>query len=130
MTLLIDIEARKYIRSPIDIEHYGDRFKTENDYFTFPDPNLVTIDKNLYYLLRFSEEIPFDEKWKYRPDYLSYDHYGTPILWQLIMYVNGISSIEDFDLKTVILPSMQAIIFSLRDSFPERDIEDLQAINW
>ena len=33
-----------------------------------------------------------------KPDYLSYDEYGTVQLAQLLMYVNGVSSLEDFDL--------------------------------
>ena len=130
MSVLIDIEAKRGSKSPLDIEKFGDRFKTENDYFSFPDPNLTTIDKNLFYLLRNSEELPFDVKYNYKPDYLSFDLYGTVILWEVIMYVNGVPSVEDFVLDQVIVPSLESIIFILQDSFPERDVEDLQAINW
>ena len=73
---------------------------------------------------------PFDSKYNYKPDYLSYDVYGTPILWEIIMYVNGVFSSEDFVLERVILPTLESIIFVLQDSFPDREIEDLEAINW
>jgi len=130
MSVLIDREAKRQSKSPLDIEKFGDRFKTENDYFSFPDPNLTTIDRNLFYLLRNSDELPFESKYNYRPDYLSFDLYGTVLLWELLLYVNGVPSVEDFVLERVIAPSLESIIFILQDSFPERDVDDLQAINW
>ena len=130
MTILINNEATRQLQSPLDIEKFGQRYKTENDLFTFPDPNLETIDKNLFYLLRNSEELDFDLKYTYRPDYLSFDYYGTTILWELLMYVNGIFSLEDFDLVKVIIPSLDSITFILQDQFPVKDPEDLESINW
>jgi hypothetical protein len=130
MPVLIDREAKRQSKSPLDIEKFGDRFKTLNDYFSFPDPSLTTIDKNLFYLLRNSDELPFESKYSYRPDYLSFDLYGTVILWELLLYVNGVPSVEDFVLDRVIVPSLESIIFILQDSFPERDVNDLQAIDW
>lgn len=130
MTILINTEAVRQLQSPLDIEKFGARYKTENELFTFPDPNLVTIDKNLFYLLKNSQEINFELKYKFRPDYLSFDYYGTTILWELIMYVNGVFSVEDFDLTTVAIPSMEAITFTLQDQFAIDDPDDLQAIDW
>lgn len=130
MTQLITDDVKQNIRSPLDIEKFSQRFKTENDLFTFPDPNLLTLDKNLYYLLRNSKEVPFNSKYKYRPDYLSYDYYGTVMLWQLLMYVNTVFSIEDFDLNIVIIPSLNAITFILQDTFQIDEPQDLQAIDW
>lgn len=130
MTILINSEARRQLQSPLDIEKFGARFKTDNELFTFPDPNLLTIDKNLFYLLKNSEEVDFELKYKFRPDYLSFDYYGTTVLWELLMYVNSIFSIEDFDLDKVAIPSMEAITFIIQDQFVIEDAEDLQAIAW
>lgn len=130
MPELITTETTENIQSPLDIEKFGDRYKTDNDYFTFPDPNLFTLDKNLYYLLRNSEEVNFESKYKYKPDYLSYDYYGTTMLWQMILYVNNVFSVEDFDLDTVIIPSLQAVTYILQDSFHIPDPEDLSSIEW
>ena len=127
---LISTEATQNLQSPLDIEKFGNRFKTENDYFTFPDPNLLTLDKNLYYLLRHSDEVKFETKYKYRPDYLSYDYYGTTILWEMLLYVNNVFSVEDFNLDTVIIPSLQAITYIIQDSFQIPDPQDLTSINW
>lgn len=130
MPELITTEASRNVQSPLDIEKFGQRYKTENDYFTFPDPNLLTLDKNLYYLLRHSEEVNFDAKYRYRPDYLSFDYYGTPILWEMLLYVNNVFSIEDFDLDTVVIPSLEAITFIIQDSFQIPEPQDLTSIDW
>lgn len=130
MPELISTEAIQNLQSPLDIEKFGQRFKTENNLFTFPDPNLLTIDKNLFYLLKNSEEVKFEGKYKYRPDYLSFDYYGTVILWEMLLYVNSVFSIEDFDLDTVVIPSLQAVNFVLQDSFQIPDPQDLTSIEW
>jgi len=130
MPVLIDIEARENALSPLDIDRFSRRFKTNNDLFSFPDPNLETIDQNLFYLLRNSEEVEFKQEYKYRPDYMSFDYYGTTSLAGLIMYVNGIYSAEDFELVNVVMPSLDAITFILQDIFPIQDPEDLTGINW
>ena len=130
MTILINTEAERQLRSPLDIEKFGQRLKTENELFTFPNPNLITIDKNLYYLLRNSQEVDFELKYKYRPDYLSYDYYGTTILWQMLMYVNSIFSVEEFDLIKVVIPSLDAITFILQDEYEIPDADDLQSVSW
>lgn len=130
MTILINNEVTRNLQSPLDIEKFGNRFKTSNGLFTFPDPNLDTINKNLFYLLKNSEEFPFDLKYKYRPDYLSFDHYGTTILWQLLMYVNGIFSVEEFDLINVIVPSIDAITFILQDQYNINDVDSYQKVFW
>jgi hypothetical protein len=130
MAILIDNEAIRQAKTALDIEKFGERYRTENNYFSFPDPNLDTIDKNLFYLLRNSEEMEFNSKYNYRPDYLSYDMYGTTSLWELLMYVNAIPSVEDFVLETVIVPSLSSIIYILQDRFPEQDADDLDTIAW
>lgn len=130
MTILINDEIIRQLQSPLDIEKFGARFKTENELFTFPDPNLLTLDKNLFYLLKNSEEVDFQLKYKYRPDYLSFDYYNTTILWELIMYINEVFSVEDFDLVKVIIPSMESITFILQDQFPIDDTDNLIPISW
>lgn len=130
MTILINNEAIRQLQSPLDIEKFSERLKTENNYFTFPNPNLTTIDKNLFYLLRHSEEVEFELKYKYRPDYVSYDYYNTTILWEMLMYVNSVFSVEDFYLDKLVIPSMDAITFTLQDTFAIPDAPNLQSIAW
>jgi hypothetical protein len=130
MPILINQEAIRQLQSPLDIERFCERLKTDTDLFTFPNPNLEVIDKNLFYLLKYSKEIDFDQKYRFRPDYLSYDEYGTTILWQLLMYVNGVFSSEDFDLKTVVIPSKDAVVYILQDLFPEPSSQNLTSVSW
>jgi hypothetical protein len=130
MAVTIDQESIQRSRLAIDINFSGDRYKTSNGIFTFPSPTLETIDQNLYYLLKNATEKRFERKYVMRPDYLSFDEYDTVSLAQLLMYVNGVPSIEHFDLQLVIIPSLSAIIEMLKNKFPTRNPDDLTEVNW
>jgi len=133
MAQTIDREALNKSRQAIDFEKQSDRYKTENEYFTFPDPNLETLEKNIYYLLKNSKEEPFDNSvYQYRPDYVSFDYYGTTNLDKLIMFVNGIRTVEDFvNLKTILVPSLDSITDILQDNFdPSKDISSMNSVGW
>ena len=65
-----------------------------------------------------------------KPDYLSYDEYKTVSLAQLLMYVNGVMSAEEFNMELVVVPSMSAIIDMLQDKFSQQPVEDLFEVNW
>jgi hypothetical protein len=130
-TITIDNESRDFKRMPIDFERMGERFKTENDLFTFPDPNLKTLEENLYFLLRNATELVFKPRYNFKPEYLSFDVYGTPALSPVLMFVNNIGSVEDFvDLPKIVIPSLDAITTILSDIFPVEDIADLESIDW
>jgi len=130
MAILIDTEVSENIQSSLDIEKFGKRYKTTSGYYTFPDPNLEVLDRYLFFLLKNSVEIDFDKKYKYRPDYLSYDQYGTTMLWQLLMYINNVPSILDFDLMKVVIPSLDAITDILSDLYVIPTPDELDTINW
>jgi len=130
MSFTIEDEVKQFVRSPFNIGKMGAQYKTENDLFSFPSPTLSTIDKHLFFLLRNSKIDKFAPKYKYKPDYLSFDQYGTTILWQLLMYVNGVPSAEDFVLKEVVIPSIQAIVEMNKDNFPEEETDKLREVNW
>jgi len=130
MITTIDSESRARARLAIDLDYSADRYKTINDLFTFPAPVLDTVDKNLYYLLRNSKQIPLEKKYHFRPDYLSYDEYGTVALASLIMYLNNVGSLEQFTIADVVLPNYSAIMEILKDKFPDRKVDDLSEVNW
>lgn len=130
MPLTIDRESRQRVNLAIDINFAGDRYKTENGIFTFPSPSLDMIDQYLYYLLKNSTEKKFERQYIMRPDYLSFDEYGTVALAQLLMYVNAVPSLEDFNLERVIVPSLSAITEMLKDKFPIQDVSDLTEVSW
>ena len=127
----IDTEARERIRQPIDIDHMRDRYKTTNDLYSFPSPTLWTIEKNLFLLLKNSDYRAFELKYTYRPDYMSYDEYGTVMLSQLLMFVNGVFTVEEFDLDKVVIPTFQVIVSICQDKFPiDRNANELTEVNW
>jgi hypothetical protein len=130
MPITIDRESKQRVKLSVDINFYGDRYKTENGLYTFPAPTLETIDKHLYFLLKHSALKPFDKQYLMRPDYLSFDEYGTVTLAFLLMYINGVPSIEYFDLDIVYIPSMTSIIEILKDKFSEQKVSDLTEVNW
>ena len=130
-TITIDNESKDFKRMPIDFERMGERFKTDNELYTFPDPNLKTLEENLFFLLRNSTELVFKPRYNFKPEYLSFDIYGTPALSQVLMFVNNIGSVEEFfDLPKIVIPSLDAITTMLSDIFPAEDIADLQSIDW
>lgn len=130
MPITIDRESRQRVGLAIDVNFSGDRYKTDNGIFTFPAPTLETIDQYLYFLLQNSKEKKFELQYTMRPDYLSFDEYGTVSLAQLLMYVNNVPSIEQFSLDTVVIPTMSAITEMLKDKFPNRKVTDLTEVSW
>ena len=96
-----------------------------NSMISVAKTNKLTLDKfSNYYLLEDTIKIGFPMLKKYdnilrsslvdytiekdryyRPEYVSYDLYGTTDLWYLIMYVNHFYRIEDFVGPTIKIPA-------------------------
>jgi hypothetical protein len=126
----IDKESKQQAILSTDLDKMGNKYKTTTEIFSFPSPELWVYEKHLYFLLKNSREVDFDRKYVMRPDYLSYDEYGTVVLAHLLMYVNNVQCIEQFDLSSVVIPSIEAIVAICFDRFPDKDISDLTEINW
>ena len=130
MPFTIDTESRQRERVAVDINFSGNRYKTENGLYTFPAPELATIDRHLYFLLTHSTQKEFEQKYIMRPDYLSYDEYQTVSLSQMLMYVNNVMSVEAFNLELVVVPTLSAVVDMLQDKFIQQPVEDLFEVNW
>jgi len=65
-----------------------------NDTITLFSPHIFNIYKNL--LSVYMDTITLDEKYFYKPELLSFDIYGTPDLWYLILWANDISTVTEF----------------------------------
>jgi hypothetical protein len=128
--ITIDQESKNRARLSIDLDNFADRYKTENNYYSFTSPSLSVIEKYLFYLLRNSKQVTFESKYKWRPDYLSYDYYGTVALKELLMYVNGVQCVEEFDLSNVIIPDFSAIVDICRDKYSKKDSDNLERVGW
>lgn len=130
MPYTIDQEAASRELQSIDVNYSGDRYKTTNEIFVFPSPILELYEQHLYYLLKNSEVKDLNRKYIMRPDYLSYDEYKTTNLAHLLMFVNSIRSVEEFNLLKVVVPTFQAVVEILKDKFSQKEIEDLLEVTW
>ena len=130
MPFTIDREALRASKQSINIDNMRERFKTENNIYTFPSPSIETLEKNLFFLLRYADQREFESKYSMKPEYLSIDEYNTPALWQLLMYVNNVFCKEEFILETVIVPTFNSIVTMCQDNFPKKDPSDLGEVSW
>lgn len=130
MPFTIDREALRASKQSINIDNMRERFKTENNIYTFPSPSIETLEKNLFFLLRYADQREFESKYSMKPEYLSIDEYNTPALWQLLMYVNNVFCKEEFILETVIVPTFNSIVTMCQDNFPKKDPNDLGEVSW
>lgn len=128
--LTIDQEAKQRIRHPLDFDNMSERYKTATKYYTFTSPSLWVLEKHLFYLLKNSIQKDFDPKYKWKPDYLSFDEYGTVVLAPYLMFVNGVLIMEEFDLVSVIIPSKKSLVEIARDKFPKKDISEITEVAW
>jgi len=128
--ITIDKEAKQRIRHPLELDNMAERLKTSSGYYTFTSPSLWVIEKHLFYLLKNSVQKDFDPKYIMRPDYLSFDEYGTVTLAPVLMFVNNVLTIEEFDLVKVVVPTLQSIVDIARDKYPEQDVSEMTEVGW
>ena len=126
----IDRIAKSNALMPLSVDNMTERYKTDNGIYVFPSPSFWTIEKNLFYLLRHSVEKNFESQYIMRPEYMSYDEYGTVLLAPLLMIINNVASIEEFELSTVIVPKLDAIIEIASDRVASKDVKDMTEISW
>jgi len=123
----IDEEASILSRVYSDLDKYRRFYSTtevnEKDQETiliqFVAPKLFLFEEYRFTLLKNSETRELEPEYYYRPDYLSYNEYGTINLWAMILFINDIPTVEDFISKTVKVPSKQSIL-SLTKAATER----------
>lgn len=121
---------------PLSSDFMATRYSTESGVYTFPSPDMWTIEKNIFFLLKNSVRKPFESQYIMRPDYLCIDEYGSgsdpqfAVLAPLIMRVNNVFSYEDFNLNDVIIPSLSSITTILQDKYKLKDSDSLEQVNW
>lgn len=127
--ITIDTESKKNSSLFTDIDKFRNRYITSNGYFVFPSPSIWTLEKNRYFLLRNCRKDTLKAKYIMRPDYMSYDEYGTTTLWQTILFVNQIFCREEFVVPEVLIPSLESIVYICRDKFPTRQDSELDEVS-
>lgn len=117
----IRAEAKRNCKLVTDVDNFRERYKDvdeENEIeVIFPAGEIYTYDKNFFMLLAKSRKVTMIPRWQYRPDYVSFDFYGTVIYWQLILFVNRIDSQEDFKMDEVLVPALSTILQLSKSTF-------------
>ena len=127
--ITIDRETEKNRKLVVNFDFFLNRYKTVSQDLTVAGLEPITLEKNFYYLLHNSEIENFDKKYSMHPDYLSFDKYGTVIFAPLLMYINSVACLEDFDLDQVIIPSYSAIVNIAQDRIAHDEPENYCEIN-
>ena len=115
-TKKIDDEARILSKFPDDIDNFR-RFysmkETNNEEtinIRFCAPSIIALENNRFYLLANSNKKPLKPSNYYRPDYVSYEEYGTTNLWSMILFINNIPSIEEFNKEDILVPTASSVL--------------------
>lgn len=112
MANTIDVDASRNSRLITDVDNHRRRLLKDsgNVQVRFISPIITTFEKYRFFLLKESEIRDLKQKYFFRPDYLSFDEYGTTVLWPLILYINDIPSLEEFNKEEILLPSFDSIL--------------------
>lgn len=120
----IKTEAQRNAKLTTDLDNFRNRYidkdPNSNIEVIYPAFDITTFERNFFMLLQKSERVKFQSRWIMRPDYVSFDKYGTTVYWPLILYMNRIPNIEEFDNFEYILVPPFASIFDL---FKDRELE-------
>lgn len=134
MNIVVD-SARQY-KSNLNSDNYRDLFRitayVEYENSTIRPTNIVFLDFNNEFLDTNRSFIlsqcvikEFQPRWTYRPNYLSYDMYGSQIFTYLLMYINDTSSVLDFKFDYVKVPTtgcIKDLAISNQRLYPDRNI--------
>lgn len=130
----IRAEAKRNSLLPTDLDKLRSRYRdTEYDIYGnmetevyFPSGEIYTYENYFFRLLIESEKVDFLPRWIYRPDYTSFDYYGTVNHWSLILFVNRINSIENFiNLDYILIPDPIIVLEIARLNVSDINVFDL-----
>jgi len=122
----IKFEADTLANLPGDLDNLRHRYLQKDTTLRinceFPGFEITPLENNMYRLFSDCEYVPFDINWTMRPDYASYDAYGTVIYWNFILFANRIFSIEEFSgLSQILIPSIDSISEVISDKISSAD---------
>ncbi len=129
-TKVIDDEAKILSKFSSDLDNFRRYYSMYEDsedktYVRFIAPKIIAFENYRFLLLQNSVIKPLDPSKYYRPDYVSYDEYGTINLWALLLFINDIPTIEDFDVENILVPSKNIINYISKDILKKNLIEQL-----
>lgn len=99
-----------------DIDRYRGKYKTKEDQvngdvinISFVSPTFKIFDDYRFFILQNCTKKKVSLSNMYRPDYVSYEEYGTTNWWQLLMYINNIPSLDQFTKEEILVPNKDCI---------------------
>ncbi len=109
-------EASTMSSTPSDVDLYRYKYRESEQQtdlskvdIAFVSPIFSVYEKHRFSLLRNSTIVHMTPRWRYRPDYLSFDKYQTTAWWQLLLWINNVKSIEYFTIDNIIVPTYDAL---------------------
>jgi hypothetical protein len=75
----------------------------------FVSPKFHIWEEYRFTLLKDAVRKPLESKDYYRPDYVAYNEYSNINFWALILFINDIPTIEDFNVESIIIPSYSCV---------------------
>ena len=112
----IDQEANVLVKLATDLDKYRRYYSLkevdtdETIFVKFVAPKIIAFEDYRFYLLKNSDTKPLSPANYYRPDYVSYQEYGTVNLWAMLLFINDIPTIEDFEKESILVPTQRAIL--------------------
>lgn len=100
--------------------NYKITYKLPNE-LTFLGFDSAILDNLKPYLQTQGSTVTLDPKYKQNPELLSYDQYGTPDFWYVILFVNNIFSKINFTVEQIFIPSRNAISYLISNSLKKED---------
>jgi len=128
--ITIDHVASSRKKSSLNFDKMTDRYLATTEFIKVPSPDIWVLRKNFYFLLKHSVKKQFNKKYIMKPSYMSFDEYGTVILENVLMYMNNVLTVEDFNLDYVIVPNLEALIYISVDNYREKSTSEMPTIDW
>jgi len=124
MAQKIDEESKRFSLLLTDVDRYRIKYQTRevdaltdtNIVIRFVSPVIFTYENFRYYFLKNSVIKEVSQKNFLRPDYVSYEEYGTTTLWSLLLFVNDIPTIEEFTVNNIYVPTIDSIYRVARET--------------
>jgi len=135
MAITIDQESKVTSSLLIDLDNYRDTYVTKEIdtldeselVIEFVSPFLKVYEKYRFYLLQNSVKKNISPKNFYRPDYVSYEEYGTTVLWTMLLFINNILNIEEFTKDIILVPNKSIINEIGKHVITEHEIINLES---
>jgi len=136
LTKALDIgtEARLLSIYSSDLDNYRRLYsmnevdEEESFLIQFVAPKQYLWEEYRFYLLQESITKPLKPELYYRPDYVSYYEYGSINLWSLLLFINDIPTIEDFNVDNIKVPSKLSIMNLANRAAERKTLKEIVAL--